>query len=192
MAGGVLGKIQGGLSNTLEKAKELADNFTPQEKEEISLGSTKNQRNDLMQDKQKYLCYLGMAAYNLYRDGKLNHEELQGDFQKLEEIDNRLDELDKAIEKLESMKRPKNICECGAKLSKKDQFCPNCGKKIKNVIICKCGAELMPNTKFCNCCGADVSTLENDEPSAPQKTCICGAKVSEGQVMCMECGRIVE
>lgn len=192
MAGGVLGKIQGGLSNTLEKAKELAENFTPQEKEEMSLGSAKKQRNNLMQDKQKYLCYLGMAAYNLYRDGKLNHEELQEDFEKLQEIDNRLDELDKSIEKLESMKRPKNICECGAKLSKNDQFCPNCGKKVKNVIICKCGAELMPNAKFCNCCGAEVSTLEINEPSAPLKTCICGAKVSENQVMCMECGRIVE
>ena len=46
MAGGVLGKIQGGINNTLGKAKGLAENFTPQEKEKMSLGSAKNERKN--------------------------------------------------------------------------------------------------------------------------------------------------
>ncbi len=198
MAVKVFGKIQGGISDTLEKAKglaeNLAENLTGQEKEEMSLGSVKNQRNAVMQEKQKYLCYLGMAAYNLHREGKLEQEELKNDFGKLIEIDSKLDELEKLIEKLENSKRPKNVCECGAKLSKSDQFCPNCGKKVKSTIICKCGAELPADVRFCNHCGADVSLLEKgeSEASAAWKVCICGAKVPEGQIMCMECGRIVE
>lgn len=194
MAVNVFGKIQDGINGTLEKAKGLAENWTGQEKDEMSLGSAKNQRNTMIQNKQKYLCYLGMAAYNLHREGKLDHEELQNDFNQLIEIDSRLDELDKTIEKLESTKQLKNICECGAKLTKKDQFCPNCGRKVKDVILCKCGAELPADVKFCNHCGADVSTLEGNGNAAPVvwKTCICGAKVPDGQIMCMECGRVVD
>lgn len=194
MAGGVFGKLQGGINETLEKAKVLAEGLNPQEKEKMGLGNAKNQKNVLMQNKQKYLCYLGLAAYNLHKEGKLEHEELQGDFSKLKEIDDGLDELEKVIERLERIKRPKNVCECGTKLSKNDQFCPTCGKKVKNMIICKCGAELSSDAKFCNKCGADVSeiTSNNEKKSILQKTCICGAKIPSGQIMCMECGRIVE
>lgn len=194
MAVKVFGKVQDGLNGTFEKAKGFAENITGQEKEKMSLGGAKTQRNVMMQNKQKYLCYLGMATYNLYREGKLEQEELQNDFDKIKEIDDILDELDKTIEKLERMKQAKNICECGTKLSKKDQFCPNCGKKVKNVILCKCGAELPADTKFCNRCGTDVSTLEENvsETHMVWKTCVCGSKVPEGQAMCMECGRMVK
>lgn len=190
---GMFEKLQGGLSGTLEKAKSFTNNFSVPQNEELSMGGAKSQKKNLLQEKQKILCYLGMAAYNLYREGKLEHDALEEDLTKLTEIDDRLDELDKIIEKLESMKRPKNICECGTKLSKNDQFCPNCGKKVKDVILCKCGKELSADTKFCNQCGADVSKLlqaEND--SEEEKNCVCGAKIMSGQIMCMECGRMVE
>lgn len=192
MAGDAFGKIQSKFSSVLEKTKGSTDKNAAQKEEKVSLGSAKNQRNSLMQDKQKYLCYLGMAAYNLYREGKLEHEELQGDFGKLEEIDGQLDELDKTIEKLEKMKAPKNVCECGAKLSKNDQFCPNCGKKVKDVIVCNCGAKLSSDAKFCNHCGASVAELKGRETAGSGKTCICGAAIAVGQAMCMECGRMVE
>lgn len=190
---GMLEKIQGGLSGTLEKAKNLTSNLTVGASDELSLSGAKNQKKSLLQEKQKYLCYLGMAAYSLHREGKIENEELASDFEQLLEIDNRLDELEKTIEKLESMKRPKNICECGTKLTKNDQFCPNCGKKVKDVILCKCGKELAPDIKFCNYCGADVAKLlQNDEEPEEEKICMCGAKILAGQIMCMECGRMVE
>lgn len=46
-----------------------------------------------------------------------------------------------------------------------DLFCPNCG-------------EAVPRDTFL--CGEEI------------KECICGAKVPEGQFMCMECGRKIE
>lgn len=190
---GMFGKIQGGISGTLGKAKNLRSGFTGDAGNEMSIGRAKNEKKSLLQDKQKYLCYLGMAVYGLYREGKLENEELESDLTKLLEIDNRLDELDQIVEELEKMKRAKNICECGAKLSKNDQFCPNCGRKVKEVILCRCGAELSPDTKFCNHCGADVSKLLHQENEAEEeKTCLCGAKIMAGQIMCMECGRMVE
>lgn len=190
---GMFEKLQGGLSGTFEKAKSFTNNFSAPQTEELSMSGAKSQKKNLLQEKQKILCYLGMAAYNLYREGKLAHEALEEDLSKLTEIDDRLDELEKTIEKLESMKRPKNICECGTKLSKNDQFCPNCGKKVKDVILCKCGKELSADTKFCNQCGADVSKLlQGENDIEEEKICVCGAKITSGQIMCMECGRMVE
>ena len=162
---GVLGIIQGGISETLEKAKGLAGNHLPGPAEEISLSAARSQRKALMQEKQKYLCYMGMAAYQLYREGKIEHEELTADYEKLCEIDGRIDDMDQAIEKQQNAKRPKNICECGARLSRGDQFCPQCGKRVKE---------------------------EAETAKENFKICICGARVPEGQAMCMECGRMVE
>lgn len=194
MAGnGIFGKIQGGISGTFEKAKELTGNLTPAATEEVSLSGAKNQRKILMQEKQKYLCYMGMAAFSLIRDKKIEHEELEKDYEQLCDIDGQLDAMDQTIERLENARHAKNICECGAKLSKNDVFCPNCGKKIKEVIICKCGAEISSGMKYCGSCGAEVTDRQKETaPAEVWKTCICGAKVPEGQAMCMECGRIVE
>lgn len=197
MAGGsVFGKIQGGISGTLEKAKGLTNSLAASPTDEMSLSGAKNQRKNLMQEKQKYLCYMGMGAYALYGERKIEHEELEEDYKKLCEIDGQLDEIDKMIEKLENAKRSKNLCECGTKLSKNEQFYPNCGKRVKNVLVCKCGAELSPDMKYCGRCGAEAAGQNQQEETVLSKEvwkiCICGARVPEGQAMCMECGRIVE
>lgn len=190
---GMFEKLQEGISGTFEKAKNMAGNLATGTSDELSLSGAKNQKKSLLQEKQKYLCYLGMATYNLHREGKLENEELASDFEQLREIDGKLDELENIIEKQESMKRPKNICECGAKITKKDQFCPNCGKKVKDTILCTCGKELSQDMKFCNYCGMDIAKLlQNEEVIEEEKVCICGTKILTGQIMCMECGRMVE
>ena len=194
MAGGMLGKFQDAISDTGEKRKRLVGNFAPKTNTKVSISSLNNQTKELLTKKQQLLCYLGLKVYNLYKEGVMESDRLQNDYKELEEIDNELDELNKMIEQIETEKRSKNICECGARFSKKDQFCPGCGKKIKNVIICKCGTVLSPGTKFCNNCGTNVSELGQtfDETANGQKTCICGAQIIAGQIMCMECGRMVE
>lgn len=185
---GVFEKLQNGFNGTLGKAQT----FTTESNNKISIGEAKTQRKNLLQEKNDLLSSLGWQTYKLHQEGKLEtHEELEYDLSQLSEIDCKLDELKEIIEKQEKMKRPKNICECGTKLSKNDQFCPNCGKRAKDVIICKCGKELAPDTKFCNFCGTDVSTLPQNG-NEEEKTCICGATIMAGQIMCMECGRSAE
>ena len=68
------------------------------------------------------------------------------------------------------------------------------------MITCVCGNQIKKELKFCPNCGKSVSGLletggqqpENAGMQARYKECICGAKVPEGQFMCMECGRKVE
>ena len=46
-------------------------------------------------------------------------------------------------------------CEnCGAKISAKSKFCPECGSKLNVKSFCpECGAEINGSAKFCPECG---------------------------------------
>lgn len=86
----------------------------------------------------------------------------------------------------------KNItCEnCGANVSVKTKFCPDCGEKIIIMVtpeLCTCGAKLIAGKKFCPDCGEKVQKVQL------QETCKkCGADLIYGKKFCMECGEKVE
>ncbi|MDE7248021.1 MAG: hypothetical protein K2N43_09050, partial [Lachnospiraceae bacterium] len=116
---------------------------------------------------------------------------------KMDELNSEIEELEKQKEELEKKSTGKNICSCGYKLKHQDRFCPNCGEVVaRDILICSCGAELAKDAKFCSICGKRAEDIQQEQQSAkkPPKTreCICGAKVPEGQFMCMECGRKIE
>jgi len=56
-----------------------------------------------------------------------------------------------------------SVCpKCGEKVSKNAKFCANCGEKLTKVKVCpKCGAECKPNQKFCPECGESLSAKKN-------------------------------
>lgn len=185
-----LKKIQGGLTNTKERAKVMSESVKESSETAISLSKAKSEKKNLLAEKEKKLCFLGMNVYRLYQENKVFHEEMEDDITLLKEIDNRLDELEEQIVLLSG------LCSCGAKPAKDALFCPNCGKRLKNIVICGCGAELSPDVKFCVKCGAPVPSFEKQEEQPKSiteiKNCICGAEIHAGQTMCMECGRLVE
>ena len=183
-------KIQGGISNTKERAKVMTESVKESSETAISLGKAKNEKRNLLAEKEKKLCFLGMNVYRLYQENKISHEEIEDDIVMLKEIDDKLDQIEEQIGQLSG------LCSCGAKPAKDAVFCTNCGKRLKDIVICSCGAELSPDVKFCVKCGSPVATQEKQEGqiqnAMPVKHCICGAEIYGEQTMCMECGRLVE
>ena len=52
----------------------------------------------------------------------------------------------------------KTCTSCGAKISKKAKFCPECGQKVESKAFCtECGAEVKSTAKFCPECGAKLN-----------------------------------
>ena len=57
-------------------------------------------------------------------------------------------------EKAQKQEPTKECSSCGAKISKKAKFCPECGQKQESKAFCsECGAEVKPTAKFCPECG---------------------------------------
>lgn len=47
--------------------------------------------------------------------------------------------------------------KCGASVTKRHKYCPNCGEILKQEKTCKnCGSKLESSTKFCPDCGTEV------------------------------------
>ena len=164
-----------------------------------------NNIKKLLEEKQKERSkvygFIGMDVYDLYKQGKAEFPELQVHFEKMQELEQEIAELEAEKQRWELQSRGASTCSCGQPLSAKERFCPNCGKPVDNrMITCVCGNQIKKELKFCPNCGKSVSGLletggqqpENAGMQARYKECICGAKVPEGQFMCMECGRKVE
>lgn len=72
---------------------------------------------------------------------------------------------------------------CGANISEKSKFCPECGSK-QGLSCPKCGASIRKGAKFCSECGHSLALA--------QKTCECGAKLEANSKFCPECGKGVK
>lgn len=171
--------------------------------EKMGFGKLKKIKESLeekFQEQQKIYGYIGMEAYEMYKQGKEVCQELTVYFEKAEELEKEVQQLESEKQRLEleQQNRKKRVCSCGCSLSPQQKFCTNCGKPVESdVLLCTCGEQIQKEMKFCPSCGRKVSTLfESENPQADTTTkeitykeCICGAKISEGQFMCMECGR---
>ena len=196
-----------GFNQMFGQLKGKAENLTTRitensalEKDGVTLKALKQRKASLIQEKQKYFGYLGMAVYEMHKEQGLEFKEFSMDLEKLAEFDKEITDLNQQIEakEQERIQSVKNVCvNCGAKLEGKARFCAKCGTPVKSdSIICHCGETVMRTDKFCPGCGTSVEDLLEEEKravlltnEAETKTCICGAKVEAGQFMCMECGR---
>lgn len=192
----MLGQLKGKAENLTTRITET----TELEKDKAALKALKQRKASLIQEKQKYFGYLGMAVYDLHKEQGLELKEFSMDLEKLAEFDREIAEINQQIEakELEQAQPGKNVCvNCGTKLDGKARFCAKCGTPVQSgFITCRCGENISRTDKFCPVCGTSVEELLEEEKKAAlppneaeAKTCICGAKVEPGQFMCMECGR---
>ena len=151
----MLGQIKGKAENLTARIVETSS----QEKDGATIKGLKQRKAELVQEKQKYFGYLGMAVYDLHREQGLEFREFSMDLEKLEEFDEAIRAINQRIEE-------------------KEQEKTNSGKNV----CTNCGARLEGKMRFCGKCGAPVKEEES-------RNCICGARIEPGQFMCMECGR---
>ncbi len=162
----------------------------------LNLKAMRKELEEKMNEKVKIYGFIGMEIYDLAKDNKADVPQIKGYLDKMDEINQEIDELEKKVKEQEAKNAGKNICSCGYKLKPQDRFCPNCGEVVQgDTVLCSCGAQLERNAKFCNSCGKSMEIIlkEQEMPNqVPMKECICGAKVPAGQFMCFECGRKIE
>lgn len=87
-----------------------------------------------------------------------------------------------AINSAKNTKRAVECIKCGASISSRAKFCPECG--ATQFLSCpKCGEAITKKSKFCGNCG---------EKLAQEKTCPkCGKTIPAGTKFCPECGEKV-
>lgn len=150
------------------------------------------------QEKTKIYNYIGMEAYDLYKAGKLSAVGLEVYFEKMQELEQEITELEGEMAKIKNAKSKNLVCICGNPLEPDTKFCPKCGKLVEqDMITCTCGKQVKGDMAFCPNCGKNLKEL-NEAAQGPVensaenlKVCICGAKIPVGQTLCMECGRKV-
>lgn len=152
-------------------------------------------------ERSKIFGFIGMDVYELYKEGKVDIQELEVHFEKMRELEQTIEELEVEKQRQELQSKGSSVCSCGRQLLMEDRFCPNCGKPVDNgMITCTCGKMVKSDLTFCSYCGRNLKEIaqsgqgqaEGNAPSDKYVECICGAKVPEGQFMCMECGRRIE
>ena len=105
--------------------KNISDNINS-----ISSGfENKKALNDKRNEKDRIYKYIGMEAFNLYKEGKMPSSELDVHFERLKTVDMEIARLEKEIEKSKS--KGKVICRnCGMELTSDVKYCPRCGAPV--------------------------------------------------------------
>lgn len=182
-----------------------------------SLNSIKKEIGEKVKEKNNLYSFIGMEVYDQSKEKKLEIAGIEVYLEKMQVLDDEIKELELKKQSMELQQKGSTVCQCGCVLKANQSFCPNCGRVVDNgKLICICGNEVNKTEKFCSKCGVSVQQLLQQAEAAPQqpagtliqrtqtatsgfagtpviyKTCICGAKVPEGQFMCLECGRKME
>lgn len=161
----------------------------------VNLKALKKELEEKKNEKIKIYGFIGMEAYDLMKENKIEFPQLSGYLEKMDELNKSIEEMEELIKKEEVKNKGKNVCTCGYKLKAQERFCPNCGEEVpRDTVICSCGTEMQKDAKFCFSCGKSMEDIlsQQEVQRQPAKECICGAKVPAGQFMCLECGRKVE
>ena len=186
-----------GLMKKVKIPEKIIPASKVQTEDGLNLKAVKKNLEERMNEKAKIYGFIGMEVYDLSKEKKIEIVQIKAYLDKMDALNSEIEGLEKQKEELEKKSAGKNICSCGYKLKPQDRFCPNCGEGIaRDTLICSCGAELAKDVKFCNVCGKRTEDILQEQAimkTAPKmRECICGAKVPEGQFMCMECGRKLE
>lgn len=162
----------------------------------VNLKALKKGLEDKRNEKLKVYGFIGMEVYDLAKEEKIDFPQIKNYIEKMDEINQSIETLEKQIKEQEAENVGKNVCACGFKLKPQDRFCPNCGEVVqRDTILCTCGAELKKDIKFCSSCGKsleEILKIQEENKRPPMKECICGNMVPDGQFMCLECGRKIE
>ncbi|HHX62878.1 MAG TPA: hypothetical protein GX707_19530 [Epulopiscium sp.] len=161
-------KVAGSVAPLSDKVTELMANTADQK----SINAINNEIKILVEDKTKMYQFIGMEVYDLYTAGKVELEQLGSFYEKINTIDSDIKKLEHEKSIQESIKN--NICSCGFKLKKGQQFCPSCGASTEKLMDEELGEVLLTSEA-----GQEVE-------------CVCGAVVDSSGLMCMECGRRIE
>lgn len=118
-----------GFNQMFGQLKGKAENLTTRitensalEKDGVTLKALKQRKASLIQEKQKYFGYLGMAVYEMHKEQGLEFKEFSMDLEKLAEFDKEITDLNQQIEakEQERIQSGKNVCvNCGAKLEER-------------------------------------------------------------------------
>lgn len=148
--------------------------------------SSKNVKK-AMEEKSKLFGYIGMDVWDMKKEGKINMPELEPYFEKLSLLEQEIQE-----QKVEKQKKGEVVCVCGRKLEKGMKFCSYCGTPVGNEE--EQGAReradenrSAPASNFWR--GTSDFQTNGEARFKSARECICGARIPEGQFMCMECGR---
>lgn len=183
------------MDNLKDLMKKVKVPAMPAEKG-VNVKALKKELEEKMNEKAKVYGFIGMEVYDLSKEGKIEIPQIKNYFDKMDEINLLIEDLENRIKEQEIKNAGKNVCSCGYKLKANDRFCPNCGEIVpRNTVLCFCGTELEKDAKFCRTCGKrmeDILALQDMAKQPAMKECICGAKVPVGQFMCLECGRKME
>lgn len=182
---GLFDKITSGTFSTVQ-------NFT-------TIQNLKKELEEKNKERAKIYGYIGMEVCDLHTQKKIQIPELDVYFEKMDMLKTEIEELEKQKIQLEKQNKG-SVCSCGYAIPANSKFCPSCGKPVEpDVILCDCGKTIQGDMAFCPQCGKNLKQIGMNQTgtvagtnSENYKVCICGAKVAEGQFMCMECGRKLE
>ncbi|MBD5168939.1 MAG: zinc-ribbon domain-containing protein [Oscillibacter sp.] len=110
--------------------------------------------NEIYDKITAYLCELGTAYYERYKDGP--HTEFADQVEAIRAAYAEIEKYQKLADEVEERKR---CSTCGAELMEGSVFCSICGTKVEEITdvrasLCpKCGAEVEPDDLFCRECG---------------------------------------
>lgn len=135
-----------------------------------SINAIKSEIKSLLEDRSKMYQFIGMEVYDLYTSNKVKLEQLDSFYEKLDTINSQIKDLENEKQIQENKKNKSTLCDCGFKLKKEQQFCPQCGTSVQMMLE-----------------GESEEKLIEDE--VVEVECVCGAIVSSEGSMCMECGR---
>jgi len=167
----------------------------------VAGNNIKKQLEEKNKERSKVYGFIGMDIYDLYKQGKVNIQELDVHFEKMKALEQEIADLEAERQRQELQSKGNSVCSCGQPLTTDNRFCPSCGKPVDSgMITCTCGKIVKNDLKFCSYCGRNLQDLISNateqgapnEPGGQYRECICGARVPEGQFMCMECGRKIE
>lgn len=114
-----------------------------------------------MHERENIYNFIAIDVVELHKEGKLNIPELDIHFDKLSELEKEIEELETEKQKMELQTKGQTTCSCGTVITINDSFCPTCGKTVDSgYITCSyCGNKVKSEQKFCPVCGNSIHDM---------------------------------
>ncbi|HET6386709.1 MAG TPA: zinc ribbon domain-containing protein [Armatimonadota bacterium] len=131
------------MSSLFGKFKEGMDQVVTGAQDKLHETQLRGQLKVIEREKADQVTALGTALYAMHQAGNIVLESLQGQFQAIDEVEQRLVEKQREIDEFVASSAdaspgasqsgsqtgvPNRHCACGAVLSPAARFCPECGK----------------------------------------------------------------
>ena len=105
------------LKGLMKKVKmPEAKHIAPKTETGVNLKAMKKELDEKRNEQVKIYGFIGMEVYDLTKENKIDIPEIKNYFEKMDEINNSVQELEAKIKELEARNAGKNVCACGCKL----------------------------------------------------------------------------